>query len=995
MRKVFETGHASAAEDEAHLGEQLAGPGFVTYLGAERDPESGRPSTLTRFVRGRDLWQLVKAEGPLPPRHVVALGLALHRILRRLHGIAIHRDVKPANLLIGDGDPDRPEVTLLDAEHAWLFQNTHRRSAFSGGTHGWSPPEAYGNALPTPSFDVFGLGATLWFAATGRPPLPAGEEAATHRPRLDQLLGLPAALAALLDDCMCADPDRRPSLADLEDCLVTLQAEPSTPFTIALDRALAAAQRSDLATAKESLAVAAVNVAAYPADAARYDFLCRRVERHRRLLARHPLPVYDDEPPPCDELALRLRRLTNAVARFPAHAGLQDELVRQRRFLARALDGLAETVADHKRAARFAEAHAALGGARAAIAAAAPLGGPLVELPPGAAPTALQRAPMRLVALAEDDLGKAQARHESMLAELERAEADLDVVAAVQAIDHAVAIYSGASEVVANLKDRLHRLTYFVERLAQPREALAPLAAEVANSGARIDLGAVDRCLDRCREQCDGRTAKSPLGLRALQRTLHDLGEELPATRASTDPAEHALSAALATVSQQAWRIVDDCRTKLQAVPIPIRPLQNAIARLDHLRLIDALVDCDRGTRAGLLDEVEHIRSDLDQARTTRDRIASGAREAMERGHLTTALYDMARAVDRYDAPASELEEARKRKHEVEEAVRENHRLAAHYVELEDDPTSAVEERIAALEQRREVLDLLCARVAAERAHTYAQDRLDVEVRILQERTADAERRIDTLTDPTGQLDLALATLAELDRFAATHGADLERLGRVQRLREHWENLRERARGEVARSEAAQREARRRRRRSLVARALMVGLTLALTVSVYFLWRRNQQADPLHLAAEALGHRLATPFAADTFDPVRAVLEVERFADELHRSGVDGSGVDGSGELVAAAQAMARVVRGIAGAEIGPERWIASLTAARERLARAREVLAPARGADGETLARALQRFEAASETAALLLAARVLTDSDDRSALQRYASERRLALRF
>lgn len=999
VRKVFETGHAAAAEDESRLGTLLAGPGFVTYLGAERDPESGKPSTLTLPAPGRDLWRMIATDGPMPPRQVALLGLALHGVLRRLHSIAIHRDIKPANVMVGQTDDGALTVALLDAEHAWLLQDTLPRAAFSGGSHGWSPPEAYANAVPRPAFDVFGLGATLWYAATGNPPLSPDEGSWQRWPRTAQLVGLPAALIALLTGCLAADPKQRPALDDLEDQLASVLAEPRTPTTDVLDRALAALQRGDTSDAQQALDSAAARVAtATVGDIARREDLERRLRRTQRLLERRPLPALPAPgatPATCVELARRLRRLTAFAARFPAHTGLQHEMRQLRRQLAHALDGLAELVASHKRAARFAAARAELDAARAAVVAAAPAGGPLPDLPRDRAPTALQRAPMRLVALALDDLERAQSLHEAMLAELEQAEAQLDVGAAAQAIDHAIAIYSGASEVAANLKDRLHRLTYFVERLAQPSEVLTPLTSEAASTGLAVDLGIVEQCLDRCRQQCRGRRPKTPLGLRALQRTLRDLIEELPATKASVGAAETALSATLEAVSEHAWTVADDCRSKLQAVPIPIRPLQNLIARLDHLRVIDAMVDCRRGTRAELLDEVERMRSDLDQARTTRDRIASGAREAMERGHLTTALYDMARAVDRYDAPASELEEARKRKHEVEEAVRENHRLAARYVELEDDPNSAVDERVEVLEQRRRVLESLGARVAAERAVTYAQDRLDVEVRILQERAADAERRIDTLTDPGARLNLATTTLEELDRFGSERGADLERLGRVQRLREHWDSLRQRALADMQRADSALRETRRRRLRSRLVRGLVAALTAALAVTSYFLLRRAAVPDAVNTAASSVRSQLVAPSRMEEFDPVQAVIQLDRFVGDLERSGLPRSGVAGAAEVVRAARALVDAVSSTARDSIDPASWVATLRRLRAEFAAAQRSFAPGASEAALDLAAALPRFDAASEIAAVILAVRGCTNAEGRQVLRDYAAERGLELRF
>jgi len=473
-------------------------------------------------------------------------------------------------------------------------------------------------------------------------------------------------------------------------------------------------------------------------------------------------------------------------------------------------------------------------------------------------------------------------------------------------------------------------------------------------------------------------------------RTLRDLADELPAAQQTVAGATAALAAALEQVSQRAWTIADDCRARLASVPIPIRPLQNQLARLDHLRLLDALVDCARGSRAELLDEIERLRSEVDRARATRDRIATGAREAMERGHLTTALYDMARAVDRYDAPASDLEEARKRKDAVEAAMRENHRLAARYAELEDDPTSDAEQRVEVLQRRRELLDFLCANVAAERAVTYAQDRLDVDVRILQERAAAAERRLDTLTEPGARLALSAATLAALDEFTAAHGSERDRLGRVQRMREHWQSLHARAGEDVARAEAASAEARRRRQRTLLARGLVGTLVVALAVTAWLALRRGGE-DPLAAAVASVTGQLREPLTQAGYDPVQAVLDLDRFAGDLERSGLADSQVPGGREIVRAARAFAEHASATTRGHVAWGEFVAATEARRAEFERACALL-PTAAASPE-FAAVLDRFARAAELTAVFAAARACSDDAQRAIVRDYARSRGIAV--
>src|SRR5690606_23848583 len=261
--------------------------------------------------------------------------------------------------------------------------------------------------------------------------------------------------------------------------------------------AFAALQGADLERARADLAAAPDT----PADAQHCEAVRALLRRRARLLARRPLPDrLPRAPVPLAELARLVRERRAFASHFPGHAGLRQDLDDARERAAAALDSVLETIAAHKRAARLAAARAEIAAAKDVITALAPLGGPLPALADGAAPSALQRAPQRLVALAEQDLDDAEARYRALLDELQAAERDLDVAAAAQTIDHAAAIWGGASDVVADLKDRLHRLTFFVDRLAQPADALAQLRHELSEAdGADHRLAEVEQCFERCR----------------------------------------------------------------------------------------------------------------------------------------------------------------------------------------------------------------------------------------------------------------------------------------------------------------------------------------------------------------------------------------------------------------------------------------------------------------------------------------------------------------
>jgi serine/threonine protein kinase len=125
----------------------------------------------------------------------------------------VHRDVKPSNVLVA---PDGPQVIDFGvARVAERVQLTATRGA--AGTPAYMAPEQARDAtLTSPASDVFSLGATLVFAATGHPPY-RGDTVMDILVRLatepPDLTGVPDELAALLTACLDRTPRNRPTEA--------------------------------------------------------------------------------------------------------------------------------------------------------------------------------------------------------------------------------------------------------------------------------------------------------------------------------------------------------------------------------------------------------------------------------------------------------------------------------------------------------------------------------------------------------------------------------------------------------------------------------------------------------------------------------------------------------------------------------------------------------------------------------------------------------------
>jgi hypothetical protein len=169
------------------------------------------------YLAGGTLSDHVRARGPLTPPQVTALADTLLDALAAAHrdGI-VHRDIKPANV-------------LFDAQgraHLADFGVASFRDATSGltltgaiiGTPDYMAPEQARGESATPASDIFSLGATLLFAATGEPPYGRGDPRLTiQRAARGKLTALSPTLdrdlRRRLTPMLRREPLRRPTAA--------------------------------------------------------------------------------------------------------------------------------------------------------------------------------------------------------------------------------------------------------------------------------------------------------------------------------------------------------------------------------------------------------------------------------------------------------------------------------------------------------------------------------------------------------------------------------------------------------------------------------------------------------------------------------------------------------------------------------------------------------------------------------------------------------------
>jgi serine/threonine protein kinase len=190
--------------------------GMFTAAVVAADPEADVPWLATAYVPVPSLSRLVRSAGPQPVPAVWWLAAGCAEALESIHAAGlVHRDLKPSNVLVAPSGP-----LVIDfgvARAAERIQLTVTRGAV--GTPAYMAPEqARDTRQASAASDVFSLGATLLYAATGHPPY-QGEAVMDVLVRLatepPDLSGLPAELTELITGCLERSPRDRPTAAVL------------------------------------------------------------------------------------------------------------------------------------------------------------------------------------------------------------------------------------------------------------------------------------------------------------------------------------------------------------------------------------------------------------------------------------------------------------------------------------------------------------------------------------------------------------------------------------------------------------------------------------------------------------------------------------------------------------------------------------------------------------------------------------------------------------
>jgi len=218
-----ETNQRRVLTEAAAAGRLSGHPGIVTAYDAGILPDD-RPYLVMELCPGGSLTQWVKPENRLAEERVRRVGVLIAEALAAVHACGlVHRDVKPANILIDSyGNPK-----LADFGQAAPVARDQAPPDALSLTPAYAPLEAFGMQPATEFGDVFSLAATLYALLAGGPARAVGAAVTLEqmvevaRRPIDRLTGVADSLMDVLMAALSDDPAARPTAAVFCDQLST------------------------------------------------------------------------------------------------------------------------------------------------------------------------------------------------------------------------------------------------------------------------------------------------------------------------------------------------------------------------------------------------------------------------------------------------------------------------------------------------------------------------------------------------------------------------------------------------------------------------------------------------------------------------------------------------------------------------------------------------------------------------------------------------------
>jgi serine/threonine protein kinase/tetratricopeptide (TPR) repeat protein len=232
---------------EARAAAALRHPNVAAVFQFGASPDSSHCYYAMELVEGETLETRVRKDGALNAKSALEIAIQITRALMAAaaQGL-IHRDLKPANIMLS-GTAEL-EVKVIDfglakaiADAGGEMDQTHEGFV---GTPNFASPEQFGSGPIDVRSDIYSLGATLWFALTGKTPFGGRSVEEVRRAQqsialpIEQLKAarIPSRLRSLLESMLAFEPTARPGTHDLaarlRRCFV--QANPMRRTRVAL-----------------------------------------------------------------------------------------------------------------------------------------------------------------------------------------------------------------------------------------------------------------------------------------------------------------------------------------------------------------------------------------------------------------------------------------------------------------------------------------------------------------------------------------------------------------------------------------------------------------------------------------------------------------------------------------------------------------------------------------------------------------------------------------
>ncbi|GAB79092.1 serine/threonine protein kinase [Austwickia chelonae] len=207
-------GFAERFREEARHTALLGHPNIATVYDYGED--DGASWLVMEFVEGEPLSQIIREQGAQSPRRTAMIIGQCAEALQAAHEAGvIHRDVKPANILLRpDGVAKLTDFGIARAKDAAPMTRT---GEVMGTAQYISPEQAMGKTV-SGSSDIYSLGCVAYELLTGERLFDEGSAVATAMAHVHNVppplpVSVPNALAAVIESCLAKDPAQRPESA--------------------------------------------------------------------------------------------------------------------------------------------------------------------------------------------------------------------------------------------------------------------------------------------------------------------------------------------------------------------------------------------------------------------------------------------------------------------------------------------------------------------------------------------------------------------------------------------------------------------------------------------------------------------------------------------------------------------------------------------------------------------------------------------------------------